>query len=163
MKRNAKQIIFVVSFFLLIMFIAVIVYANYKRKSIMFTEATPRFILAVINTSEVTYQSTYDNGFTCNLSDLGPPPDGKTISEHHAGLIDAQLASGFRSGYRFLFVGPCETTILDKKKIVMTFRFAAAPGPLQPKGSPYYCTDQTGVIKTHTSSIMDCVEHGKEL
>jgi hypothetical protein len=50
-----------------------------------------------------TYRRTYSR-LPESLAKLGPPPRGATASADAAGLLEADLASGARSGYKFRYV-----------------------------------------------------------
>jgi type IV pilus assembly protein PilA len=96
--------------------------------------------LRTINTSEVTYASTYPNGFSGNMASLDGNCSPSTAS--CAGLIDRELASGTKSGYRFTYEpGPLINGRIDS--------YSAYADPLGAAGNHYY-TDQSGVIRQNT-------------
>ncbi|MGD0694476.1 MAG: hypothetical protein ABSB82_06435 [Terriglobia bacterium] len=67
------------------------------------TQASAVGSLRTINTSEVTYSSTYTLGFGPTLAALGGPSDCREPGEQHACLIDSQLTAGEKNGYRFVY------------------------------------------------------------
>jgi len=98
--------------------------------------------LRTINTSDVTYSSTYTLGFSPSLAALGGPRDCPHPSEQAACLIDLQLISAARTGYRFVYTpGPRS----DKGEIT-SYSLPASPINGVVHGNFYY-TDQTGVIR----------------
>ena len=82
----------------IILIIAAIAIPNLLRSRIAANEASAVGSIRTLNTSEVTYASTYPNvGFNV-LANLG----GAGGSATGAGLIDAVLASAVKSGYVFV-------------------------------------------------------------
>ena len=73
-------------------------------------------MLRTINTAATTYASKYDRGFPPTLAALGPPKTRflratPEPNETAAGLIDKELASGIKFGYRITYVpGPVDST-----------------------------------------------------
>jgi type IV pilus assembly protein PilA len=94
--------------------------------------------------AQLTYASTYPElGFASTLSQLGPPPPEKEPDETAANLIDAQLASGIKSGYRFVLrPGP-----RDAEGIIQTFTISARPLEYKRTGYSSFFTDESGVIR----------------
>src|SRR4051812_14993355 len=81
----------------IILIIAAIAIPNLLRSRIAANEASAVGSIRTINTSEVTYASTYPNQGFATLANLG----GAGGSSTGAGLIDSVLASGTKSGYVF--------------------------------------------------------------
>jgi type IV pilus assembly protein PilA len=81
----------------IILIIAAIAIPNLLRSRIAANEASAVGSIRTINTSEVTYASTYPAVGFGDLASLG----GAGGSYTGAGLIDAVLASGVKSGYMF--------------------------------------------------------------
>ena len=101
--------------------------------------------IRTLNTSEVTYSSTYTQGFSPTLAALGPgPTDTAPSTSPAAGLVDAMLAGGKKGGSTFIYTpGP-----RGSDGIIQTYTISARPIPdCQGKGLPSYFTDQTGVIR----------------
>lgn len=103
--------------------------------------------LRTINTSEVTYASTYTTGFSSTLLQL----DGTLTPSDatQAGLIDSVLANGTKSGYSFGYTsfptGTAPNIRIDAYSV--TASPTAGPG----NGNFYY-TDHSGVIRQNTST-----------
>lgn len=98
--------------------------------------------LRTINTSEVTYSSTYPNGFSPSLASLGWTGSPSTASS--AGLIDGELASGVKNGYKFTYVPGSGTANIQ------TYSVYADPVEPGASGQNHYFTDQSGVIRQNT-------------
>src|SRR4051812_3049001 len=81
----------------IILIIAAIAIPNLLRSRIAANEASAVGSIRTINTSEVTYASTYPNVGFATLANLG----GSGGSATGAGLVDSVLASGTKSGYVF--------------------------------------------------------------
>jgi type IV pilus assembly protein PilA len=92
--------------------------------------------LRTINTAEVTYASTYTTGYSFDLASLDGRASPSTASS--AGLIDSQLASGVKCGYRFTYVANPSGGRVDS--------YAVYADPLE-SGANHYYTDQSGVIR----------------
>jgi prepilin-type N-terminal cleavage/methylation domain-containing protein len=138
----------------IILIIAAIAIPNLLRSRIAANEASAVGSLRTINTSEVTYNSTYPNvGFTCSLTAMGPASGSPSSAA--AGLIDANLASGNKSGYSFT-AGTCNTA----NSITVDYQWKADPQTAGTTGQRYFCTDVSGVIKFHTSSSATCLTGG---
>src|SRR5512135_3438452 len=87
----------------IILIIAAIAIPNLLRSRMAANEASSVGSIRTINTSEVTYASTYpDIGFSKALGDLGgaAPCTPTTTS---ACLLDQVLAAGTKSGYKFTY------------------------------------------------------------
>ncbi len=127
----------------IILIIAAIAIPNLLRSRIAANEASAVGSLRTINTSEVTYNSTYPSvGFTCSLSAMGPVASGSSPTSAAAGLIDANLAGGNKSGYTFA-AGTCNTA----NSITVDYQWKASPQTIGTTGQRGFCTDVSGVIK----------------
>src|SRR5258708_11122748 len=99
----------------IILIIAAIAIPNLLRSRIAANEASATATMRTINTSEVTYASTYNSGFTDNLSKLGTPSGGAQPSANTADLTDPVLSGN----------GPGGTSTTFTKN---GFNFTYAPG-----------------------------------
>ncbi len=108
--------------------------------------------LRSINSAEVTYASTYPNGYSPTLSCLGQPPGGINPSPTAAGLIDSVLAGtgniSEKSGYRFVY----QPGAPDAKGQINSYSITASPIKPGVTGLSYYYTDQTAVIRGNSSA-----------
>jgi len=108
-------------------------------------EASAVGAVRTILTAEVTYASTYPrNGFTCDLSHLGGSSGAPNA--YHADLIDVELASGIRRGYRFVF-----RNCSGNGSTIYSFSIVAYPLEPDESGVRAFCSDQTGVIRYESS------------
>jgi type IV pilus assembly protein PilA len=99
--------------------------------------------LRTLNTSEITYSSTYTTGFSPTLAALGPAADGSASSPSALGLIDSSLASGKAGKYMLTF-----TPSRDASGNITAYTISARPIiPCQGPGVPSFFTDESGVIR----------------
>jgi prepilin-type N-terminal cleavage/methylation domain-containing protein len=130
----------------IILIIAAIAIPNLLRSRIAANQASAVGSLRTLNTSEVTYSSTYNVGFTATLSYLAPDPTGSNPSSTAAGLIDSVLALGSKSGYSFAYSPGAS----DSTGRINTYQFTAVP-ITSSTGTNYYFTDQSGVIRQNST------------
>ena len=145
----------------IILIIAAIAIPNLLRSRIAANESSAVGSLRTLNTSEVTYQSTYpDVGFTCTLANMAP--GNGTPSSTSSGLIDGTLASGQKSGYSFS-TGAYTCSIASNTTITVTYGWQGSPTAPGQTGQRYFCSDQSGVIKFHASVSASCPTSGTSL
>jgi len=155
-KSRGSSLIELLIVVAIILIIAAMAIPNLLRSRIAANEASSVGSLRTLNTSEITYNTTYPNvGFTCTLSALGPPSSGASATSTAAGLIDSNLSSGNKSGYSFT-AGTCNTA----GGLAVDYQWKAAPQSAGTTGQRYFCTDASGVIRYHTSSAATCLTSG---
>jgi type IV pilus assembly protein PilA len=136
----------------IILIIAAIAIPNLLRSKIAANQSSAVASLRTINTSEVTYSSTYNQGYTSTLAQLGPPASGASTSST-AGLLDSVLAGGTKSGYAFTY-----TAGAGVNGSTPTYQATASPTSVGTTGQNYYFTDDSNVIRmnsTQTASASD--------
>ena len=125
--------------------------ANLAKSQIAMNEASAVGCLRTINTSEVTYASTYNAGYAPALAALGPPVSGGANPES-ANLIDSELAQGTKSGYVFTYIlGEPDRN----GRIGSSYSLRADPVTPGITGTNHYFTDQTGVIRVEVGREAD--------
>jgi prepilin-type N-terminal cleavage/methylation domain-containing protein len=127
----------------IILIIAAIAIPNLLRSRIAANEASAVGSIRTINTSEVTFASTYPTVGFGTLSAMG----GSGGSATGAGLIDSVLASGSKSGYSFAVTtggasGTGPATI---------YTVTGDPQNSQ-TGQRHFFSDQSGVIRYNVSA-----------
>ena len=136
----------------IILIIAAIAIPNLLRSRIAANEASAVGSLRTLNTAEVTYNTTYPSvGFACSLGVLGPPTSGTSATSVTAGLIDANLALGSKSGYSFTLPlsSGCNPSSAG---INTTYDIGAQPVSPGVTGQRYFCSDLSGVIQFNASA-----------
>ncbi len=127
----------------IILIIAAIAIPNLLRSRIAANEASAVGSLRTLNTAEITYNTTYPTvGFT-GLGALGP--GSGTVSSTSAGMIDANLASGTKSGYTF-------TVTPGTGVPIASYESAATPVTPGTTGQRYFCSDTSGVIQFNATA-----------
>jgi prepilin-type N-terminal cleavage/methylation domain-containing protein len=128
----------------IILIIAAIAIPNLLRSRIAANEASAVGSLRTINTAEVTYNTTYPSVGFAGLTAMGPASGG-TATSAAAGLIDANLAGGQKSGYNFTVTAGSGTP-------VASYESTAAPVTPGTTGQRYFCSDSSGVIQYNASA-----------
>jgi type IV pilus assembly protein PilA len=129
----------------IILIIAAIAIPNLLRSRIAANEASAVGSIRSINTSQVTYASTYpDAGFAPALVNLGPI-SGTSPTSAAAGLLDGVLGCGTqpcaKSGYKFNLTGGNTTYAVN-----------AAPSTPGQTGQRYFYSDASGVIRYNNAA-----------
>ena len=133
----------------IILIIAAIAVPNLLRSKIAANQASAAQSLRTINTCEVTYATTYPQGFSDTLVELGPAAGTPTSAT--AGLIDSVLAGGTKSGYNFTYTVGAGNTNAAGVTTYNTYTVIAVPVTAGTTGTNYYYTDQTMVIRVNNS------------
>ncbi|HUI41090.1 MAG TPA: prepilin-type N-terminal cleavage/methylation domain-containing protein [Terriglobia bacterium] len=148
MKKNDKgfsliELLIVVA---IILIIAAIAIPNLLKSKMAANQASAVASLRTFNTSEATYSSTYNVGYSSTLAQLGPPASGNATSSA-AGLVDSVLAAGSKSGYTFTM-----TASAAVNGSTPGYTFTAVPVSVGTTGQNFYFTDETNVIRQNTSA-----------
>ena len=147
MKRHAEgfsliELLIVVA---IILIIAAIAIPNLLKSKAAANQASAVASLRTINTVEITYSSTYNQGFTTTLLQLGPPSSGNATSSA-AGLIDSVLAGGSKSGYSFVYAASAAVN-----NQVDNYSVNANPLQVGVSGTIYYYSDPTNTIRQNAT------------
>src|SRR5271156_2716559 len=126
----------------IILITAAIAIPNLLRARIAANEASAVGSIRTVNTSEVTYSTTYGMGFA-PLASLGGPA-ACTPSAATACLIDPVLTLGTKSGYTIAAVAATGAGTVASP--FNTFEDNATPLSTS-TGTRAFCSDQSGVIR----------------
>jgi type IV pilus assembly protein PilA len=130
-----------------ILIIAAIAIPNLLRARIAANEASAVGSIRTINTAEVTYTSTFPKvGFSASMEALGGSTPC-TASSTTACLIDAVLASGLKSGYRFTY----EASDTNGDQVMDAYFVQAVPVNPGTTGRRSFCSDESGIIRLSTT------------
>jgi hypothetical protein len=105
-------------------------------------EATAIETLRGLTTAAYAYAERYGQA-PPSLAALGPPAAGAEASAEAAGLIDAELAGGVLSGYRFTY----QALDTDEDGTADSFQFHAAPVDPDRSGIRHFLADASGAIR----------------
>lgn len=131
----------------IILIIAAIAIPNLLRSRISANEASAISSIRTLTTVNHTYNSTYGAGFAPNLAALGPPAGGGAASAAAADLIDANFATGVKSGYTFTY-----TAAAPAGGIIYAYTVNGDPTSPGTTGQRYFFSDQSGVVRYNTAA-----------
>jgi type IV pilus assembly protein PilA len=131
----------------IILIIAAIAIPNLLRSRIAANQASAVGSLRTLNTAEITYSSTYNQGYTATMAYLGPNGTNANPASTAAGLIDSVLSGGNKSGYSFTY----SAGLADSMGHINVYQFTAVP-LTSSTGTNYYFTDQSGVIRQNSTT-----------
>jgi prepilin-type N-terminal cleavage/methylation domain-containing protein len=131
----------------IILIIAAIAIPNLLRARIAANEASAVGSVRTITTAQITYSSTWGQGFAAALANLGGAA-GCVAAAADACLIDPVLTAGTKSGYTLVTVGA--TGAGTNVSPFQTFETNATPVNAS-TGTRAFCSDQSGVIQYNTT------------
>jgi prepilin-type N-terminal cleavage/methylation domain-containing protein len=129
-----------------IMVIAGIAIPNFIRSKMRANEAGAVANLRTISTASVVYNTTYGAGFASSLAALGGNP--ATPSAAQAGLIDAVLSAGVKSGFIFTYT----VVATDAAGNAQAYTVTADPITPGTTGDRHFYTDQTSIIRENLTT-----------
>ena len=110
--------------------------------------------LRTITTAEIMYATEYpQNGYACQLSELGGNPQAGAPSPEAAQLIDGVLASGKKYGYTFA-ISNCTRAAGTGSQPASGFEATAVPD--QPQQDRGFCVDQSEAILADPNGGTNC-------
>lgn len=131
----------------IILIIAAIAIPNFLRSRIAANEAAAAENVRTITTAAVVYDTTWANGYPPLLATLGGV--GATATCNTAILIDSALASGQKSGYKFVYL-PQGSAVAPGPTCApggySAYLVSATPVSLGLTGDRSFCSDEPGVI-----------------
>src|SRR5208282_1437296 len=124
----------------IILIIAAIAIPNLLRSRMAANEASAVGSIRTLNTSAVTYSSTYPAaGYPASLTAMGGA-NPCTATSTNACLIDAVLAAATKSGYVFAWTG-------DGATPSVSYTVTGTPVSVGTSGQRMFFSDQSGVIR----------------
>ncbi len=121
--------------------VAVIISRFGFHSSIHHPQSSAAGSVRAIYAAQLTYATTYKQGYAAKLKWLGLPKEGSKPSPERADLIGDLLAAGTMRGYRFTFTpGPP-----DEKREITSYTLTAQPLTYKRTGCRIFFTDESGV------------------
>ncbi len=137
----------------IIMIIASLALPNFVRTRYTANESSAVSSLRVLYGAETQYASSY-NGFSPDLTSIGPPAVGVQASATSADLVDSVLSGGSsglpaqfdKSGYRFVY------TPVGSSSGVQQYAIHADPMVRGNTGQHSFFMDQTGIVRSNSAA-----------
>lgn len=137
----------------IILIIAAIAIPNLLRAKIAANQAGAVGTLRTISSAEQTFSSTYNDGFTLTLAQLGGPAGSNTCPA--SGLIDEVLSTApyKKGGYTYTFTANGTPQLAAGIPAACGasgdtgFSVTAQPTTANSTGIASYCIDETGVVR----------------
>ena len=133
-KRRGFSLIELMIVIAIILIIATIALPKLNRAKMYAHETAAIKTLQTIHTAQTQYQSQFGR-FAVSLTELGPPQSGQP-GPQSADLIDNNLATGEKSGYKFTVTGNQSGYVIS-----------AVPVAYNSTGSRTFYSDQTMQIR----------------
>jgi len=133
-KRRGFSLIELMIVIAIILIIATIALPKLNRAKMYAHETAAIKTLQTIHTAQTQYQSQFGR-FATSLTELGPPQSGQP-GPQSADLIDNNLATGEKSGYKFTVTGNQSGYVIS-----------AVPVSYNSTGSRTFYSDQTMQIR----------------
>jgi type IV pilus assembly protein PilA len=142
----------------IILIIAAIAIPNLLRSRIAANEASAVSSMRAITTAEHGYAQAYpDLGYTCTLTDLGPPASAGAFTSTGAGILDDSVSTGKKSGYSFTLSG---CTGMPRS----SYDSNAVPIAVGQSGGRAFCSDATSIIRfSEDGAAATCVAGNRVL
>jgi type IV pilus assembly protein PilA len=135
------ELLIVIAIILILMLMAIPTVGVMKKHA---NETSAINLLRTIVTAEIMYSSSYPaNGFACSLTALGGDPASGAPTLAAAQLIQADLASGYKSGYIFNITNCSKTTVAGADHL-NGYTVTAVPEAVSKTGDRGFCSDQNG-------------------
>ncbi|HXJ97139.1 MAG TPA: pili assembly chaperone [Terriglobia bacterium] len=144
-ERDGFSVIELVIVVAIIMVILVIAVPGLLHTTIARNQGAALSSLRIVNAAEFNYKSLYNKGFSSTLAELGPPASGDS-SPAAAGLVDAAIASGKKSGYTFTY-----TAAPPVDGVIQHYTLTANPITPGATGQTFYFTDESNKIRVNSS------------
>jgi type IV pilus assembly protein PilA len=149
------ELLIVISIILILMLMAIPTIGNMRMQA---NEVSAQNSVQVIMKAEMQYESTYpSSGYACSLSALGGDPKSGAPTPAAAQLLQADLASGIKSGYLFT-VGNCTKATTNGTDRITGYQITAVPETVGKTGHRGFCSDEFGTIKADPAGGANCTQ-----
>ncbi len=135
------ELLIVIAIILILMLMAIPTIGVMKRHA---DETSAINSVQAIIKAEIQYETSYPaNGYACSLASLGGEPGSGPPTPTSAQLIQADLASGYKSGYIFAITNCTKVTVAGTDRIT-GFEVTAVPEAVGKTGDRGFCSDENG-------------------
>jgi type IV pilus assembly protein PilA len=149
------ELLIVISIILILMLMAIPTIGNMRMQA---NEVSAQNSVQVIMKAEMQFESTYPStGYACTLAALGGDPKSGAPTPAAAQLLQADLASGIKSGYVFS-VGNCTKANTNGTDRITGYQITAVPETVGKTGHRGFCSDEFGTIKADPSGSTNCTQ-----
>jgi type IV pilus assembly protein PilA len=143
------ELLIVIAIILILMLMAIPTIGVMKKHA---NETSAINSLRAITQAEIQYESTYPaNGYACSLTALGGDPNSGPPTPQSAQLLQADLSSGYKSGYTFNITNCSKVTVNNQDRIT-GYSLTAVPQAIGKTGDRGFCTDQFGGAPKYDST-----------
>jgi len=147
------ELLIVISIMLILMLIAIPNMLNLKSQA---NETSAIQSLHAIYEAQLQFNTNYPaNGYACSLAALGGDGSAGAPTPQKAQLLQADLASGYKSGYTFNIVN-CTKATVNNQDMYTSYEAVAVPQAVGKTGHRGFCIDMTGEIKADPSGGTNC-------
>jgi type IV pilus assembly protein PilA len=135
------ELLIVIAIILILMLMAIPTIGVMKRNA---NETSAINSVRAIIQAQIQYSDSFPaNGYACSLQALGGEPGSGPPTPTSAELIQADLASGYKSGYVFAITNCTKVTVSNTDRIT-GFTVTAVPQAPGKTGNRGFCSDENG-------------------
>ena len=135
------ELLIVIAIILILMLMAIPTIGVMKKHA---NEVSAINSVRAIVQAEIQYNDSFPaNGYSCSLQALGGEPGSGPPTPQQAQLIQADLASGYKSGYVFNITNCTKVTVNNTDRIT-GYTITAVPQTVGKTGDRGFCGDENG-------------------
>jgi type IV pilus assembly protein PilA len=150
------ELLIVIAIILILMLMAIPTIGGLKKQA---NETSAMNSVQVIMKAEMQYESTFPStGYACTLAALGGDPKSGAPTPAAAQLLQADLASGIKSGYIFS-IGNCTKANTNGTDRITGYQITAVPETVGKTGNRGFCSDEFGTIKSDPAGGTNCTQN----
>ena len=150
------ELLIVMAIIAILMLIAIPTVGSLKKKA---NDLSARQSIHAIQQAEIQYSDTYPaNGYACALPALGGDPSSGAPSIAGAQILQADITSGYKSGYIFTLTCKDKVTVNGVDRF-NSYAISAVPQTVGKTGDRAFCSDQSGIIKFDPAGGTNCAQN----
>jgi type IV pilus assembly protein PilA len=149
------ELLIVMAIIAILMLIAIPTVGSLKKHA---NQLSAEQSVRAVQQAEMQYASTYPaNGYTCQLSALGGDPSSGPPSPTAAQILQADITSGFKSGY-IITISNCAKVTVNGTDRNNSYTVTAVPQTVGKTGDLGFCSDDNGAIKEDPAGGTNCTK-----